>query len=251
MAGIVFSYGTFSHRACEVYPKTYSAEALRGPNGVVWGVRRVLDIAGDLVGNDGAEMSSSEVVTRIGLIDSAYSTDFKDAKFTLPDGTTTVHTMLNGDTLNLSGNRVVYKSWDHVDPGELANTRSFSVRIEALYRANPGSIISYHESTTKIGNGGPIWKLYETANGTIKKVVVSDISKVVHITVGEVIAGARLSPPASLWPTEEQGWRREITQGTPVDHGHPTGKFTHYRTSWKYYHERLGASPLLPPDRFA
>lgn len=251
MAGVTFFYGDFTHRPCEVFPKLFSVENLKGNNGITWAHRYTLEIGGDLVGPDGEEMTANEVVTRIGLIDTAYRDEYKDCGFRMHDGTTTVHSLTNNDALNLTGNRIVYRSWENLHPGELANTRSFAVRIEALFRANNGnSVFSYTERTRKIGTGGPTWRLYPTFAGTIQKEFVTPISPVIHITTGELISGVPLPAPSPLWPLEEQQWRREIEVGTPLDHGHPTAKFTHYQTRWRYHFERLGPSALTSSPRY-
>lgn len=250
MDGIVFKYGGFTHRPCEVFCKLFAVQNLRGSNGFVWAKRVTMEIAGDLVGEDGAELDASEVSARIQLIEAAYANEYQDAAFFLPDGTTRPHWIDTDHSLNLTGNRIVYRSWEHLHPGELANTRSFSVRFEALFRDINNHVIEYQERTVKKGSGGPIWRLYETASGGIAKENITNFSKVVHITSGRVVSGIAIGPPAPLWPNEEQQWRREVEVGTPIDHGHPTGKFTHYETRWKYHFERLGPSPLTSNPRY-
>jgi len=250
MDGVTFYHGDFTHRPCEVYPKRFSIENVRGDNGIVWAKKYTLEIGGDLVGASGAELDANEVVARIAILDAAYAAEHQDCGFKMQDGTTTVHTLATNNANNLTGNRIVYRSWEHLHPGELANTRSFAVRFEALFRTSSGSIFSYNQRTRKIGTGGPMWKLYETANGTIQKEFTANLSKVVHITTGELVSGIPLPASTPLWPNEEQQWRREIEVGTPVDHGHPTGKYTHYRTLWRYHFERLGPSALTSSPRY-
>lgn len=250
MAGVVFYHGAFTHRPCEVYPKLFRIENMRGANGITWAKKYVLEIGGDLVGPDGQELEANEVVERIAILDAAYANEHQNCGFIMQDGTTTTHTLLTNDPLNLTGNRIVYRSWEHLHPGELANTRSFAVRFEAYFRQNSNSVFSYVERTRKIGNGGPEWKLYVAANGTIQKEFIKALTKVVHITSGEVVSGIPLGPPPPLWPLEEQTWRRVVDVGTPVDHGHPTPKFTHYKTKWTYHFERLGPSPIVSPPRY-
>ena len=251
MDGVTFYHGDFTHRPCEVYPKRFSVQNLRGANGITWAKKYTLEIGGDLVGADGTELDANEVVARIALLDAAYADEYQNCGFTMQDGATTVHTLLTNDAANLTGNRIVYRSWEHLHPGELANTRSFAVRFEALFRHDNGPVFEYTERTRKFGTGGPKWQLYEAANGTIQKVFVTPKTKVVHITAGELVSGVPLPPTDPLWPLEEQGWRREIEIGTPIDHGHPTGKFTHYRTRWQYHFERLGPSALTSTPRYA
>lgn len=237
-----FHYGNFAHPNCEVYPKRIEARPVRTDDNATWAMQYRMEIAGDLVGHD----EPSEVVSAIAALDAAYAMDNKDAGFKL-NGAWTPHYLNSNSALNLTGNRITYRSWDNTLPTELANTRSFSVGIEALFALGDTGVIEFSETTTKLGNGGPEWKLYNTWNGVPERVNIASKTKVRHITRGRYVSiQPWLAPPAPYWPLEEQQWLRVVRYSNPIEHGHPSGKFTNYAVDYAYTFERLGADATTP-----
>jgi hypothetical protein len=237
-----FHYGAFAHPSCEVYPRRVEITPVRSRDNAKWGMLHRLEVAGDLVGVN----TPAEVVAAIAALDAAYAEDFKDVGFKL-NNVWTPHKMLTDDTLNLSGNRVVYRSWDNALPTELANTRSFSIGIEALYATITSGIIEFRETTTKIGTGDPEWKLYDIAAGDPVIEPVKAKTKVRHVQSGTYTSiQPWISPPDPYWPLEELKKQRVIRYSNPIVHGHPSGKFTHYTVDYTYVFERLGPSAVLP-----
>lgn len=243
--GLQWFYGSYVHPKGECYPRRMEIRPMRSERGYRWGSLYRIETAGDFVKSDGTGLSKSEIAARITELDQTYLYDYQDCGFRLSDGTLTPHHMLTNQANNLTGNQIVSRSWDNLLPTEYANTRSFSVAVEALFLEPYSEIVSFREVTKKIGTGGPYWKLYPDFNGDPVKEEITTKTKVRHITSGviEALSGFVL-PPAPYWPNEEQEWRREVDFVGPKLHGHPTRKFTHYRTTYTYYFERIGPDPM-------
>lgn len=239
-----FRYGNFLHPPCEVYPKRLSVTPLFSDRGIRWGSRVSMRIAGDLVQVGATELTPAEIQTRMNAIEAAYLNDYQDAGFEL-DGAWSSHHILNNQADNLSGNQIVYRSWENALPTELANTRSFEVEIQAVLSQAYSDILHFSETTQKIGDGGPMWRIYPRWNLAPIKAQTTLNSPVRHVTTGRVVSmSGFVSPPAPYWPNEEQGWRRVVRYESPQRHGHPTGKYTHYVTHYQYHFLRLGPDPM-------
>lgn len=248
--GFVFYYGNYSHVPGEVYPKAIQVIPQPNQDGIRWASTYRMEIGGDFLNADGSAMNSSQVSARIAQFDDVYKYDYQDCGFIDPDGGQTPHRLLTNDVDNLSGNRIVRRSWDNRMPTEYANTRSFSVTIEALFRESYQEIIGFTESVSKKGTGGPVWELNQLWDGTPYKETVHNYSKVTHVQTGTIVGLNRypdpliISPP--YWPEEEKQWLRTITRYSPKYHGHPSfgDKGTHYRVDYTYFFERPTAAPL-------
>ena len=242
--GFTFEWGSYTHPKGEVYPKKIEYRPLITEYGVPWAMDIRLQVAGSFV-NQNPELDNAGVNTRIAAMTTAYNTHYQDAKFYLPDGSLSENYLLTDDALSLSGNRVLHRSWDNIYPTELANTRSFTITIGARFLHHHDNIIYFHETTQRIGDGGPIWRLYNRWDNTPVQEDITLNSKVYHITKGTVIGiDDWPSPPPPLWPNEEQTWRRSIIQSSPKFHGDLTfQQRTHFAVNYAYYFERLGPDP--------
>lgn len=247
--GMIFKYGSFAHPKGEVYPASLEIRPRFTEDGVRWATDLRMEVRGSFVNQD-PELDATGVNTRIAALEQAYRHDYKDAAFYMPDGTTrTEHYILTDDIYNLSGNKITHRSWDNVAKTEFANTRSFSVVISALVLSTYSDIIFFKENVTRIGDGGPSWKLYNNWQGDPVKETVTAQTKVRHIQEG-VIIGLRTWPtvPAPYWPNEEQTWKQVIRQSSPKLWGHPSfAKTTHYQIEYRYEFERLGPDTSQRP----
>ena len=245
--GLKFFYGDYEHLVGEVYPAKIEVIPKFSPDGVRWATQYTFRLKGTFVDVE-PELDPSGVDTKIGTILNAYKDDYKDCGFKLPDGTLTKHYMKSNDQYNLSGNRVVYRSWDHESPTEFANTRSFSIGIGSLWRNSYDNILSWTEATEKTGTGGPIREVRTTWNGTPYMYTIANRSKVTHVQQGEIVSlDTWATPPAPYWPNEELVHLRVIQQNSPKFWGDPSyTKPTHFVTRYKYIFQRIGPSPVQP-----
>ena len=201
-------------------------------------------MGGDFV-EDGVPLDPAEIQSRLQSLESAYKDDYKDFGFKL-DGIPTHHYLTNDAEDNLSGNYVAFRSWDQVLPTEWANTRSFSVAVEAVIKSPEVTTIDFKETTTKVGTGGPLWRLYTTFNGEPIKEIIADQTPVTHVTRGRIITMDGFAAlPDPYWPDEEEEWRREVVYTAPLKHGRfEESKLTHYTVDYVYYFRRLGPDPM-------
>jgi len=247
--GMQFYYGSYTHEKGEVYPEAIEIIPRYGPEGVRWAADYVWRLRGNFLQDpaQSAELSPSQISTKIDELRLAYNKNYQNAGFLLDDGSPSVHVLNSNDANNLSGNRVLRRSWDNLTEGEYANTRSFSMTIGALYSAADSQVISFNEGISKTGSGGPTWKVRSTWNGTPYKYYLTKKSKVVHIQQGEIVSlGTWFGAPPPYWPNEEMEEHRVITMHTPKFHGN--NKPTHYRMTYKYVFERLGPDPNFRPN---
>lgn len=243
--GMQFYYGAYIHEKGEVYPEAieiiprYSSEGKRWAADYIWRLR------GNFFQDpsQSSELSTAQVSTKIEELRTAYNRDYQSCGFLLDDGTASKHVLLNNTSTNLSGNRVSRRSWDNLSECEYANTRSFSMTIQALIGMSDSNLLSFNEGVSKTGTGGPTWKVRSNWRGDPYKYYLTSKSKVVHIQQGEIVSlGGWFSPPTPYWANEEMQEHRVITQHAPRYHGRNIG--THYRMTYKYVFERLGPSPL-------
>ncbi len=111
---------------------------------------REWDIAGEAIGG-----TPAEVIARIQAIEQACSKDGGSASYSI-DGAVAHSLPAN----SVSGVQVVYSAFPKGDAAELVNTRTFAIKLRAVYDAanEPGGddLVSWQESITIEGNGGPL-----------------------------------------------------------------------------------------------
>ena len=248
--GMSFFYGDYVHQKGEVYPEAIEIIPRFSPEGLRWAADYIWRLRGNFFQDpaQSSELTPAQVGQKIETLRTAYNQNDKDVGFYLPDGSTiSKHYMRSSDTKNLSGNRVTRRSWDNLTEGEYANTRSFSMTIQALFEMSESDILSFKEGTSRTGTGGPTWKVRANWRGEPYKHFLTSKSKVVHIQQGEIISmNGWITPPGPYWPKEEMQEHRVVTMHTPQYHGN--GKGTHYRVTYKYVFERLGPDANFSPS---
>ena len=240
--GLVFFYGDYEHSPGEVYPEKIEVIPRYSEEGIRWGATYNWRVAGNFLQDTTTEFTEYTLDPKIDELRLAYNVNYKDCGFKHNDGTMTKHFMDNDDDANLSGNRVMYRSWDNKGPTEYANTRSYSISIASTWLAAETNLLSWSESTTRIGDGGPIWELRNTWQGQPYKYIVSQNSKITHIQEGTITTVDGWSaPPAPYWPNDEITSQQMVKQFSPRQHGDQNySKQTHYVTQYRYVFERLG-----------
>lgn len=249
--GLKFKYGDYVHQTGEVYPARIEMRQERSDRGQRWATRYTMHIAGNLFPpTPESPFGPTQVGTKITEIDNAYLEDYKDFGFLYKNNTETPHYILNDGPNNLSGNQIIYRSWDHQTPSEFANTRSFSVGISALIAESYSGILFFSETISSAGTGGPVWKIYNSWNGTPYREQVSTQSMCQFFQEG-IIVGLSGYPitPAPWWPDDEMTWRRRVIRATPRHHGHPNfDRPTHYVVRYRYEFQRFGPDPSQLPN---
>ena len=95
---------------------------------------------------------------RIEGIRDGFDSDYGDLGLYI-NGALTPHALLTTHPDNLSGTRVVYRSWPSGAPAEYANRRYYRVTLAALFRPNNADqIIAFRERLLFTGTAGPIFR---------------------------------------------------------------------------------------------
>lgn len=236
MSGLKFFYGSYVHPAGEAYPRKIEVVPVFTPDGNRWASRVRYEVAGEFCSDPQSEFDPTGIETKIAAFNAAYSVDNKDFGFRLSDDTPTSHIIQTDNILNLSGNKVLSRSWDYMAPNEFANTRSFTVALGALMLEDYSQIMYFKETVEQIGNGGPLFSYRPRWSGAP---ILEPIHAQTPVTLRQYGVYATLSPgvnpPAPWWPASEQGSKRRLTRRSGRLHGHPSfAKPTEYVTEYSY-----------------
>lgn len=251
--GMGFYWGSYVHPPGEVYPAGVQTRYMLTEDGIRWAKEVIFTVKGDFIGQTDGNLTKEEIDAKILELDRVYDQDFQDCGFTM-NGDLTSHRMANLHARNLSGNRVIYKSWDDVyhtpERGhgvEYANTRSFTIRIRSVWLIAQSlpDVVKFQERVEKIGTGGPSFITYNTVPEPVR---VDFLPKTIvrHVQQGYVIGTLRrIDPPPPLWPDEEVVSKRRIATYSPQFYGSPGIRLpTQYRTDFYYEFWRLGPDPV-------
>jgi len=262
--GLVFKWGDkdnggYEHEPGECYPAGVTFERLKSKRNIKYATVVRMKVAGSLVGN----LTRAEIKTKMQAMAVAYNTDYQDATFEYSDGSLTSHQMLNDDVNSLSGNKIIERSWDNQYDTELANTRSFTFTVEAIYidvdaSENNANRLQWDETATSIGDGGPTWRIYNNWGSTPIKEQISSSSSITWVQQGIIfsnysypLAPHGMTPAATLFPlADEHREQRQITLISPREYGHNNPSrpgawnYTHYGTKYKYIFETVAGAEL-------
>jgi len=167
---------------------------------------------------------------------SSYTDDYQDFGFYLPDGSPTAHLIRNDDDFNISGNKVLSRSWLYQTPTEFANTRSFAISLGARYLESYSPILFFSERIGIRGTGGPAWQYRARFTGLPIREEVAERTPVTVTQRGRVVGTTEMiSPPPPWFPDSEMQEHRYIERVSPRLHGHPDfNKATHYELLYSY-----------------
>jgi len=110
-----------------------------------------------------------------------------------------------------------------------------------------GDIMSWHESVTLIGNGGPKWIMVPSINGAVEPTTLIDFTPYSMVQMGRA-SGLDGYPafPDALYPLFEHQEQRVQEQGTPRRWGRTNALNLEYPIMWKYVMESATALTGLP-----
>lgn len=237
MSGLKFMYGDHVHTEGEVRPKTISMRAVPAPSGRHWLTEYSMNVEGQLCYDISSPPTLSELNSSIATLDSAYNEDYKDAGFLFTDNSPTAHYMTNNSSYNLSGNRVLQRSWLHQTPTEFANTRTFNITIWSQFIQSYSDLIDFQERVEYRGNGGLDFEIRDQWLGTPQYEQVAAQTHITAVQRGYTVGlFDYINPPDPLFPTREKGKLRRMVYTSPRDFGHNLrGRFALYRLDYAYY----------------
>lgn len=247
-------YGSHLFDPGEIYPKLIEVVPVFSDRGRRWASDYRMTVGGEFCGDLNTPLNPETIDAKIGTLESALLEDYRDFGFLRFDGTSwvpTQHYMRNDSQYNLSGNKILRRSWVHGGPTEFANTRSYNFTVGARFRESYSSIVTMRESVAFYGTGGPDWVYRETWN---TPPVRDDLN--LHTVVHVVQSGSITAldpypnPNPPLFPDEERTKLRGIFRTSPNSHGsNLSGRLTHYTVSWTY-HMFLALVPLRYPTAY-
>ena len=146
------------------------------------------------------------------------------------------HFIENDDQFNISGTKVLSRSWRYQSPAEFANTRSFTISLVARFVDSYSSVLYFSERLSIRGNGGPRWEYNERWLGTPVREEISERTPVEIIQRGIVIGTIGLvAAPPPWFPDDEHGPDRFVERISPTLHGHDSfDRPTHYGVTYSY-----------------
>jgi len=185
------------------------------------------------------------IVAQANAYDAALSVNNQDFRYTVAGSI--AHAMLN-DSSCLSGTRIVQKSFPKGDGTELANRRSFSFTVQAVYDAVDDDLVSWQESVETVGDGGPRFFILESALTVPVGIVTANNTVVAYNQRGMAVGySAYPTPPGPVNPAGEMRAARRITRMSAQQLGNGLRFFP---IKWSYVMYRdfasFGPAEFLP-----
>jgi hypothetical protein len=195
----------------------------------------------------------TDISNAIDALIAAYESNNQSFYLYHDDGTPTKHKLVQEDTNNLSGVKVVHRSWPKGDPAEYATTRTFSIVLQALYRDTESEIMEFRESLQFVGDGGPQWEWVKTPVGTSYKQDTCEHDTQRIIQSGKIAALSTWpigNVPLPLYPLWEHRNLRQLRYIEPIFAGNPNNPYAYinYGIAWTYIMEApyyVNAAPNL------
>jgi hypothetical protein len=240
MSGLKAFYGNYTHEAGEVYPRLIEAVPVLSDRGRRWATDFRLTVEGQFCADPRTPLTPATINSKITALDAAYQLDYKDFGFLMKSGDSwvpTAHYMRNDSDFNLSGNKVLRRSWVHREPTEFANTRTYNVTVGARFRESYSSLVEFKEMFEFRGNGGPEWVMRETWQGAPVRDNLTERTPVHVIQSGFKVTLDPFPLPNPPWFFDNaKGTRQSIIRFSPTSHGsNLPNRNTHYGVRWTYH----------------
>jgi hypothetical protein len=154
----------------------------------------------------------------------------------LIDGLPSAHHILNDDPNNMSGNRVLSRSWARRGANEWVNTRSFTITLGATIQESYSTIVAYRETVGQRGTGGEHWTYVPRWQGAPVRTSIHQQTPVELFQEGWIVGlNALPALPPPYWADDEQQRDRYIARFSPRFHGHlDFDRGTHYGLKYRY-----------------
>lgn len=241
-------YGSYSHPLgqCSV---SHTKQKRYNARGRAQTIVHRLNLEGQIigVGSTAAELQAS-IRSQIQAMENAYANDGFSGGLLHSDGTLSAHWLSSGDSI--SGVRVVQPPsfGDSDGGGEYATGRSFTIGLEAEYLISDGDpLVSWEETISIQGNGGPRIVPVETDNSAPRFQVISLATPVIIEQRGSAVGIAGYpSPPATLSGLIMDNPAAFLSRGTPRQSGNA---FLDWPISWFGRYFAAGLVNPLPTIR--
>jgi len=241
MAFTYFQYGSYPHPQGEVNLLRYDVQNRLSPRGFRLSAIHTMHIGGELLGDDQAA-----VLVRAAEIIDAYAIDDVDATLFDNAGNASRYRMQTNAGNNLTGVRVIQKSWPKGDYEELASQRTFAVTLQCEIDEVYDQLISFRERLRFIGTGGPRIADFEYATATPTQQIINTFTMQRIIQSGSAVGwgGYPIYPgPIFGGAVLEHQDQREIDLGGPQMMGK---LYRGYEVEWRYAFSAVSAQVAVP-----
>lgn len=189
---------------------------------------------------------AAAVISQCQTIIDAFDVDYGSACLYLDDGTPTKHGLENDNPFNMTGVRVIERSWPKGGAEELANMRTFQVTLEAEYADDETQLLEWTETLEYFGNTGPRFEVVDTYFGPRSNPLCLRTAQRIVQSGHALGFTANVLPPGSFAPALEHVDRRYVKFGS----GQQQGKLAcYFPTWWTYYHSTAISQDSFPTTR--
>jgi hypothetical protein len=209
-------------------------------NNVLIGTKYTASLQGMLTGTDASDLS-----TQWSALEAAYASTAGDMVLLQNDGSTETSFKIQGSK-TVGGIRCLRLEAPMQGPGEFSTFLRYEIDIEADAggigligggQAGNATVISWSESLTFRGTGGPRFVMREIRNGPPQKQIVSQRTPVYASQRGEGVGLYNYPQPAQpIWPNHEMQPDRDVQRTTANSVGGQGNQQQRreYRISWNY-----------------
>ena len=246
---------TFTHDNNEATFR-FRIEPQYADNGLLVGTKRMAYLKGRLVAADATALSA-----KVTALEAAYSTTAGDFVLVQNDNSTQTPWKITGSQ-TVGGIRLKRLEYPNQSPGDWTTYLDYEIDIEADFGgvglvggggAGQSSVISWNESLSFRGTGGPRFIIKELRNGPPQKQIVSQRTPVYCSQRGDAVGLYNYPNPSNpAFPAYEMLPEREISRTSADMVGQSAGggqqKQRNFRIAWSYSFQAPGyitASPGL------
>ncbi len=212
-------YGNYQHAAGECTLTGITRQTAMTPNGIAYAIRERWNIMGRLqIADQGTPAANQAAMTvALNALIAAYKLQGRDLGFYDDAGNLTSHVMRTSQTE--SGVAVIQQPSFPIGKGaEYSTFRTYTMSLEGSYSIATGSLISWAESVSIRGTGGPVWGFLQPLTGSPQQQLFSQSSTVIAVQRGSASAVHNYpSIPSPLWPGQEHEELRDVEHVVPAD----------------------------------
>jgi|GEM_PF-3398896 len=226
-------------------------------NNLLIGTTYVASIGGMLTGTDAADLSS-----KFNALQAAYAKT--TGNFVLLDNSGNETTFKIDGSKTIGGIRCTRCECPLESPGDMTTYLFYEIDIQAdsgginLIGGAGGTgdtpqnaIVTWTESITVRGTGGPRFVMRENRNGKPQKQIVSQFTPVTASQRGEAVGLYNYpTPSAPFWPQHNLASEQEVTRTSSNMNGSNSQQSREFRLSWSYQFWAAGPLTANPSSGF-